>query len=45
MMKQVIKQRDPAWKLLTALKKSGESGSYGDKTKEIPRKIKHKKKP
>ena len=42
-MKRVIKQRDPAWKTLTALKQSGASGSHGDKTKEIPRKAKHKK--
>jgi len=42
-MKRLIKQRDPAWKMLTALKKSNASGSHGDKKKEIPRKNKHKK--
>jgi hypothetical protein len=39
---RVVKPRDPNWKQMQDLKKSGASGSHGDKTKEIPRKAKYK---
>ena len=41
---RVVKPRDPNWKQMQDLKKSGASGSHGDKTKEIPRKAKYKDK-
>ena len=37
-----LKPRDPNWRDMAALRKSGASGSHGDKTKVIPRKEKHK---
>jgi hypothetical protein len=37
-----IKARDPNWRDMEALRRSGASGSHGDKTKIIPRKEKHK---
>jgi hypothetical protein len=39
---RVVKPRDPNWKQMQDLKKSGAAGSHGDKTKEIPRKAKYK---
>jgi hypothetical protein len=36
------KPRDPNFKAMQDLRSSGASGSHGDKTKEIPRKEKHK---
>ena len=39
---RVVKPRDPNFKVMQDIKKSGASGSHGDKTKEIPRKAKHK---
>tara|TARA_Y100000022_G_scaffold91051_2_gene78572 strand:- start:8707 stop:9693 length:987 start_codon:yes stop_codon:yes gene_type:complete len=36
------KPRDPNYKAMQDLRSSGASGSHGDKTKEIPRKEKHK---
>jgi len=41
--KPVIKARDPNWRDMEALRKSGAAGSHGDKTKVIPRKEKYKK--
>lgn len=41
--KDPIKSRDPNWRDMEALRKSGASGSHGDKTKTIPRKEKYKK--
>jgi hypothetical protein len=41
----VIKARDPNWRDMEALRKSGAAGSHGDKTKTIPRKEKYKKIP
>jgi hypothetical protein len=41
--KEPIKPRDPNWRDMEALRKSGAAGSHGDKTKTIPRKEKHKK--
>ena len=38
-----IKARDPNWRDMEALRKSGAAGSHGDKTKTIPRKEKYKK--
>ena len=38
------KPRDPNAKAMQDLRKSGAAGSHGDKTKEIPRKAKHKNK-
>ena len=43
--KEPIKPRDPNWRDMEALRKSGAAGSHGDKTKTIPRKEKHKKIP
>lgn len=40
---QPIKARDPNWRDMEALRKSGAAGSHGDKTKTIPRKEKYKK--
>lgn len=40
-----IKARDPNWRDMEALRKSGAAGSHGDKTKLIPRKEKHKSMP
>jgi len=37
-----IKSRDPNWRDMEALRKSGAAGSHGDKTKVIPRKQKYK---
>ena len=37
------KPRDPNWRDMEALRKSGAAGSHGDKTKTIPRKEKYKK--
>jgi hypothetical protein len=39
---RLIKPRDPNFKTMQDLKKSGAAGSHGDKTKEIPRKAKYK---
>lgn len=39
---QPIKSRDPNWRDMEALRKSGAAGSHGDKTKVIPRKEKYK---
>ena len=39
------KSRDPNWRDIEALRKSGASGSHKDKTKTIPRKEKYKKTP
>ena len=39
---RLIKPRDPNFKTMQGLKKSGAAGSHGDKTKEIPRKAKYK---
>ena len=41
--KEPIKARDPNWRDMEALRKSGAAGSHGDKTKTIPRKEKYKK--
>ena len=41
---RLIKPRDPNFQAMIDLKKSGAAGSHGDKTKEIPRKAKHKDK-
>lgn len=41
--KEPIKARDPNWRDMEALRKSGAAGSHGDKTKIIPRKEKYKK--
>ena len=41
--KELIKARDPNWRDMEALRKSGAAGSHGDKTKTIPRKEKYKK--
>jgi hypothetical protein len=41
--KEPIKPRDPNWRDMEALRKSGAAGSHGDKTKTIPRKEKYKK--
>ena len=38
---KVVKPRDPNWKQMQDIKKSGAAGSHGDKTKIIPRKAKH----
>jgi len=38
-----VKPRDPNWRDMEALRKSGAAGSHGDKTKTIPRKEKYKK--
>ena len=38
-----IKARDPNWRDMEALRKSGAAGSHGDKTKTIPRKEKYEK--
>ena len=40
---KTIKARDPNWRDMEALRKSGAAGSHGDKTKTIPRKEKYKK--
>ena len=40
--KRVVKPRDPNFQAMQNLRKSGQSGSHGDKTKDIPRKEKHK---
>ena len=37
------KPRDPNFKVMQSLRKSGAAGSHGDKTKDIPRNDKHKK--
>ena len=37
-----IKSRDPNWRDMEALRKSGAAGSHGDKTRVIPRKQKYK---
>jgi hypothetical protein len=39
---RLVKPRDLNWRAMADLKKSGAAGSHGDKTKEIPRKAKHK---
>ena len=39
------KSRDPNWRDMEALRKSGASGTHKDKTKTIPRKEKYKKTP
>ena len=44
MKKDLPKPRDPNAKAMQDLRKSGASGSHGDKTKVIPRKQKHKDK-
>ena len=36
------KPRDPNWRDMEALRKSGAAGTHKDKTKTIPRKEKHK---
>jgi len=41
-VKKPIKARDPNWKDMEALRKSGASGSHKDKSKVIPRKQKYK---
>ena len=41
---RLIKQRDPNWRDMEALRKSGAAGSHKDKTKTIPRKDKYKPK-
>ena len=38
---KTVKPRDPNWKQMQDIKKSGAAGSHGDKTKVIPRKQKH----
>jgi len=43
--KPVIKSRDPNWRDLEALRKSGAGGSHQDKTKVLPRKQKYKSDP
>lgn len=43
--KPVIKSRDPNWRDLEALRKSGAGGSHQDKTKILPRKQKYKSDP
>ena len=43
--KPVIKSRDPNWRDLEALRKSGAGGSHQDKTKVLPRKQKYKADP
>jgi hypothetical protein len=42
---RVVKPRDPNFKVMQDIKKSGASGSHGDKTKVIPRKEKYKEVP
>ena len=39
---KVNKPRDPNFQAMQSLRKSGAAGSHGDKTKDIPRKDKHK---
>ena len=39
---RVVKPRDPNFKVMQDIKKSGAAGSHGDKTKVIPRKQKHR---
>ena len=39
---RVVKPRDPNFKVMQDIKKSGAAGSHGDKTKVIPRKEKYK---
>jgi hypothetical protein len=41
---KVNKPRDPNFQAMQSIRKSGASGSHGDKTKDIPRKDKHKAK-
>ena len=41
---RIVKPRDPNFKTMMDLKKSGAAGSHGDKTKIIPRKEKHRSK-
>ena len=39
---KLLKPRDPNWREMDALRKSGAAGSHNDKTKAIPRKQKYK---